>query len=209
MRESRVPLSVRALSMAAPVLVTFAALGADEAGYESDFLGPIPGVKSGMLSALTAIVVFGIVMLILGAKVWPMIQSGLADRENKILEEIAAAEAAREQAKAALEEYEQSLAKARGEAQSMIDETKARQAELASELRAKADAELTAMRQKALADIEAARKAAISEIYEESVTLATTIAGKILQREVTPSDTDRLVNESLSELKAAGAIRDN
>ena len=51
-------------------------------------------------------------------------------------------------------------------------------------------------------DIEAARKAALNEIYAESVALATTMAGKILQREVTAADRDRLIEESLAELGA-------
>ena len=155
---------------------------------------------------ITAIIVFGIVAYIMGTQIWPKLASGLDDRTEKIRSEIAAAEAAREQAKSALDEYEKSLAQARAEAQQMLDETKSKQAELASELRAKNDREIQGLRDRAMQDIEAARKSALNEIYAESVSLATTIAGKILKREVNASDADRLVEESLAEL---GSHRNN
>jgi len=162
--------------------------------------GPIPSVTQGLAPAITALIVFGIVLFILGTQVWPTIQGGLEQRADKIREEIAAAEAARAQAKSALEEYERSLSQARAESQKMLDETKAKQAELAAELRSKADRELTQMRDKAMRDIEAARRGALNEIYEESVAIATMMASKILQREVTADDRERLIEESLAEL---------
>ncbi len=56
------------------------------------------------------------------------------------------------------------------------------------------------MRDKAMRDIEAARRGALNEIYEESVAIATMMASKILQREVTADDRERLIEESLAEL---------
>lgn len=182
------------------------AVAADAAEGDSAYAkqdGPVPTIPQGIVSAITAVVVFGIVLFILGTQVWPKITAGLDDRANKIRSEIEAAEAARAQAKAALEEYEKSLSEARAESQKMLDETKAQQAALAADLRAKADRELNTMRERAMRDIDTAKKAALSEIYAESVNLATAIAGKILQREVTVDDQNRLVEESLDELKAA------
>ncbi|HHN77941.1 MAG TPA: hypothetical protein ENK11_04605 [Phycisphaerales bacterium] len=161
---------------------------------------PIAGYKEALASAVTALVVFGVVSLVLATKVWPMITAGLDERNAKIREEIAAAEAARAQAKAALEEYEQSLSQARVEAQKMLDETRAEQARLAAELKAKADRELNEMREKAKRDIDGAKKAALAEIYAESVNLATRMAGKILHREVTVEDQKRMLDESLAEM---------
>ena len=161
---------------------------------------PIPPVKEGVAPAITALVVFAIVMFILATKVWPIITGGLDERNAKIREEIAAAEAAQKQARAALEEYEKSLAEARQEAQRMLDETRTQQAALAAELKAKADKELTEMREKAKREIETAKKTAIGELYAESVNLATQMAGKILQREVTVADQQRMLEEALGEM---------
>jgi F0F1-type ATP synthase membrane subunit b/b' len=57
------------------------------------------------------------------------------------------------------------------------------------------------MREKALAEIEAAKKQALGEIYTESVNLASVMAGKILQRQVTVDDQQRLMDESIAEMK--------
>ncbi len=161
---------------------------------------PIATPKQGVITGVMAIVVFVAVFALLYAIVWPKIAGGLDERASKIRDEIASAEAARKQAKMALEEYEKSLADARAEANRMLEETKAKQGELAAELRAKADVELGQMRERAMRDIDAAKKAALNEIYTESVSLATTMAGKILGREVNSGDQGRLVEESLAEL---------
>lgn len=162
----------------------------------------IPPTKEGLASAITALIVFALVFFVLYVKVWPIITKGLDERSEKIREEIAMAEAARRQARDALDEYEKSLADARAEAQRMLEDTKAQQAELSAQLRAKADTELTALRERAKRDIESAKRAALNEIYAESVSLASAMAAKILQREISVQDQQNLVNESLAEMKA-------
>ena len=158
--------------------------------------------KAGIIPAMTAIVIFLIVFGISATMIWPKIVAGLDDRNEKIVGEIAAAEDARKQAKEALAQYEQNLADARAESQKMIEETRAQQGALAAQLKATADAELSAMREKAVADIDSAKKQALSELYNESVNLATVMAGKILAREVTADDQQKLMDESLAEMKS-------
>lgn len=173
------------------------------AGHEE--VGAIPTVKQGVVTGLTAVIVFCLVLAVLWAKVWPPITKGLDERAAKIRGEIEAAAAARKQAAEALETYQQNLAEARAEAQKMLEDTRAQQQKLAADLKAKADAELTEMRDKARRDIEAAKRAALNEIYADTANLATQIAGKILAREVSPSDHQRLVEESLAELQTASS----
>lgn len=177
--------------------------GDDHGHGDHEEVGAIPTPKQGLAPAITALVVFGIVFFVLSSQVWPKINAGLQDRENKIREEIAAAEAAQKQAKAALESYEQSLAEARAEAQRMLEETRGQQQKMAAELKAKADTEVAQMREKALRDIEAAKRAALGEIYSEVATLATGVASKILEREVSAADHQKLVDASIAELSAA------
>ena len=162
----------------------------------------IEGPKAGVIPAITAIAIFLIVFGISATMIWPKIVAGLDERNEKIVGEIAAAEDARKQAKEALAQYEQNLADARAESQKMLEDTKAQQASLAANLKATADAELSAMREKAVADIDAAKKQALSELYNESVNLATVMAGKILAREVTVDDQQKLMDESLAEMKS-------
>lgn len=183
-----------AVSLAAP------ALAADEAhGEKGELLAPM---TQGLPAFIATLIVFGLVYMVLSKKAWPIIVKGLTEREAKIKAEIEAAELARRQSKEALEQYEKSLAEARAEAKRMLDETKAQQQSLAAELRASADRELSMMKDRARREIEIAKKAAIAEIYAEAGDLAARAASKILRREVSPADYQRLVDESLNELRA-------
>lgn len=182
------------------------AMAADDAhggGHASDQQGLIAELRQGKIAGAVAIVIFLIVFGILATKVWPVITKGLQDRENKIKDEIEAAEMARQQAKDALEQYQQSLASARAEAQKEIDKARAQAQAIAAELKQKADAELNAMREKAMRDIESAKRAAVNEVYAQSANLATTMARKILRREVNTGDSQRLLDESLAEMGAS------
>lgn len=161
----------------------------------------IQGVKEGLFTGVTALVVFAVVFAVLAAKVWPMISKGLQERADKIRSEIEAAEAARKQAKDALEQYERSLAQARAEAQKMLEQARAQQLALANELKAKAEVELNAMKDRARRDIDAARRAAVAEIFDKAAEAATMMASRILRREVNSGDQRRLLQEAAGELE--------
>ena len=176
-------------------------LAADDAaehGVESAEL-----MAANWLPAVTALVVFLLAFGFLYMKVWPKIAQGLEDRENKIRQEIESAEQAREQAKAALAEYERSLASAREEANAMIVKAKADAKAAGEQLRARNEAHLVEMKLRATRDIDSAKAAAIGELHTQATMLAADIAGKILAREITAEDQQRLINESLDELGAA------
>lgn len=164
-------------------------------------VGALPNVKQGLVTGITAIVVFLFVIAVLGAKVWPAISNGLDDRNNKIRSEIEAAEKARKAAAEALAQYEASLAQARTEAQKLIEQTKAQQSQLAAELRAKSEIELNAMRERAVKEIQQAKQAAVAELYTDATNLATMVAGKILKREINANDQRQLVEESIGQLQ--------
>ncbi len=203
-RMKSVILLVALLVGAALLLNTPAAMAApegDAAGAHHDKSGAIPTIEQGLSSGVAALFVFFAVFGVLSVKVWPKVVKGLSERESKIREEIEAAEAARKQARDALEQYEQSLAEARAEAQKMLDETKSQQQQLAADLRAKADAELSAMRERAMRDLDAAKRAALAEIYDQAATVATAAAGKILKRELNADDQRGLVEETLAQLQ--------
>jgi F-type H+-transporting ATPase subunit b len=155
------------------------------------------------LPFVTAILVFGIAFWILKAKVWPKIVQGLDDRQHKILEEIKSAEEAREQANAALAEYEASLTAARHEASEMIAKAKADAQSVADDLRRRNEADLAEMKQRAGHEIDAAKHAAVAQLHNEAATLAAAMASKILKRQINAADQQDLVEETLRELGRA------
>ena len=108
-----------------------------------------------LLPAITSMVVFLLAFGFLYLKVWPKILGGLEDRDQKIRQEIANAEAAREQANAALAEYQKELASARQEATELIAQARADAKAVAKDLTARHEAHLA--RSKHAANRELAR----------------------------------------------------
>lgn len=190
------------LTLAAGVVASAStlAMAAQEAHEVHEEVGALSDAKQGAVAGITAIVVFLVVFFVLGWKVWPTITKALDERADKIKNEIEAAEMAQVQAKQALEQYEKNLADARAKAQKMLDDAMAQQQVLAADLRAKSEIELNAMRERARKDIEAAKRTALNEIYAEAANIGTEVATRILKREVTPRDQQRMVEESLTKL---------
>jgi F-type H+-transporting ATPase subunit b len=192
-------MNAKIAGLLAGMTISTLALAAEE-GHEA--VGAIPTAQQGLWTGITALIVFGIAAAVLGLFVWPKISSGLDERAQKIKDEIEAAEMARSQAKDALEQYQLSLSQARAEAQKEIDKARSQAQAISDELKQKADVELSAMREKALRDIEQAKRSAVAEVYAVSGNLATSMAGKILRREVNAGDTQRLMDESLAQMSS-------
>lgn len=171
--------------------------GADYAGHSAELVGFY------WLPFLTSVVVFAVTFLILARTVWPKIVRGLDDRDRKIRDEIKAAEDSRAEAKRAQDEYERSLANARQEAMETIAKAKADAKTTADDMLARNQRDLTDQKHRAAQDIENAKQAAIGELHSEASVLAAAIAAKILQREISVEDQQRLVDESLRELGRA------
>ncbi len=152
------------------------------------------------LPGVTALVVFLIAFAVLATKVWPTITKALDEREAKIRNEIKSAEEAREQAKAALAQYERELANARNEANAMIQKARAEAKATADELRARNEAELADLRGRAQRDIQAAKARAIAEIHAEAANLAVAVASRILKKEITVEDQRGLVDDTIRGL---------
>ncbi len=175
----------------------------DHTAGAHETVGALPSVNQGVVTGVTALLVFALVFAVLSALVWPKISKGLSDRANKIRDEIQSAEMARKQAKDALEQYEQSLKEARMEAQKMLDKARTQQQVLMDEMKAKNESEIAIMRDKARKDIDAAKREALADLYNTAGDLAASAAGKILRREVNAGDSRRLVEETMGQLSGS------
>lgn len=190
-------------ALAAWGLFASSALAASPAGGDVEKAGVIPTIEQGIVPMIVSLLVFSMVLAIVSMVIWPKITRGLAERENKIREEIESAEMARKQARESLEEYQRSLEKARAESQKMLEQTRTQQAQMAADLKAKADVELGQLRERAMKDIETAKRAALSEIGAQASSLAVVAASKILRREIRAGDHQASVDESIQALLAA------
>jgi F-type H+-transporting ATPase subunit b len=75
---------------------------------------------------------------------------------------------------------------------------------LATQIRMRAQTEAEEAKDRATKDIEIARANAVNDIYAQAAELSTSIASKILRRNLNPDDQRDLVNRSLEQLQTVG-----
>ena len=186
------------LSMLAMLSFSAVASAASEAhGAVEEMVTPFAG---SIYQAIAAVIIFVLLLVILKKLAWGPILKGLVDREEKIKSDLEQAEIAAKEAAATLEQYRQQLINAHAESRKIIEQGRADAEKLAANLQKQAEADINGLRSRAQAEISSARQQAVSELYSQAASLATSVAGKILQRELKPEDQQRLVEESLATL---------
>jgi F-type H+-transporting ATPase subunit b len=155
-----------------------------------------------VMAGLT-IAVFVVLLIVLRAAAWKPILGALKGRENAIRDSIEAAGKAKEEADRTTRELEAKIAEAQKQAAAQITQAKADATKVAEVIKKQAETESTQLKDRTLRDIEAAKQQALAEINSHAAALGTAIASKILQRQVTVTDQDRLVDESLAQLGQA------
>ena len=152
-------------------------------------------------NAVWTLVIFVLVIVVLGKFAWTPLLEALQKREDFIRDSLEEAKDDRLAAEAQLKEYEAKLATAQGEATEIIEEAKRDAETLRTRLEEKAREESENMLDRARREIGIAKQSAVKELYSTSAQLATDIAGRVLQRELTPADHERLIQESIGELE--------
>lgn len=152
-------------------------------------------------SAFWSIVVFVILLAVLRFSAWKPILDGLHKREEFIRESLASAKREREEADKQLAEYEEKLRKSREEATAIVDEGRRDAEEVKKRIVADAKAEAHAAAGRAKKDIKLARDAAVKQLHDQTILLATNVAGKIVRKELAEGDHKELVDEALAEMR--------
>jgi F-type H+-transporting ATPase subunit b len=181
------------LAMAAPEVE------GGHAAPRTDVIGP---PWAGIVPAITTLVVFVLLLIVLSKFAWGPIASGLKAREDKIRRDIEEAEAARARAEATMNEYKQQLASAEDKIRQMMVAATADAEKAAENIRMRGRQEAEEIKEKANREIENSKDEAIREIYAQAAELSTNIAEKIIRRELRPEDQRALVDESLGRLQA-------
>lgn len=151
--------------------------------------------------SIFTLVIFGILLVILGKYAWRPLLEGLQKREDHIRQSIEDAEKTRNEARELLESYQQQLSLAREESRKIIEQGRISARRLADEMEAKSRATAQSLRERAQRDIAAAKQQALREVYEQISYLAAEVAGKIVQRTLTPEDHRELLEQSLSKME--------
>jgi F-type H+-transporting ATPase subunit b len=180
------------------------ALTAPAAAFAAEHGEESPSLFAGDVgNAVWTLVIFAVVVLILGKFAWGPILKGLQARETFILESLEKAKREREEAEARLREYEERLAQARTEATSIVEEGRRDADVLKAKILEEARGEAENERERTRREIRIATDTATKELYTLAARLATDMAGRIVRKELTPQDHDRLIAESIAELSAA------
>jgi F-type H+-transporting ATPase subunit b len=172
-------------------------LAADAGGEQQ------PGLISFDLSSIVWVLIsFTIVLVILYKGAWKNVLDGLKAREDKIRGDIQQAEEARAKAEATLKEYVTKLASAEEQVRQMLAKATTDAEKIASNLRSAAQAEGEAERERTRKEIDAAKRQAIREVYDQTAELATSIAAKIIARNLNPQDQQDLVSQTVGQVEA-------
>jgi len=162
---------------------------------------PSPFEKETWIEALWTVIIFVVLLAILYPTAWKSVLKGLKTREQRIRSDIAEAEAARSKAEATLREYNTQLASAENRVREMINSAAKDGERIATEIRMRATQEAEESKKRAMRDIDTARQQALAEIYQRAAELSTSIAEKILRRNINAEDQKDLVKRSLDELQ--------
>jgi F-type H+-transporting ATPase subunit b len=120
---------------------------------------------------------------------FPALRKGLADREAKIREDLAAAEAAKAEAQHADADHEQKIAEARNEAAKIVAEAREAADQVrADHIRARANADAQLATERAMADLQ-------SQVAELSVDLAERVVQRNLDRDTQKALVESFINE--------------
>ena len=189
------------LAAAAPEHPTGETATAHPAEHEEPALLPDFSKRETWMSALWVVIIFLVMLVVLYKTAWKNVLKGLKAREERIRKDIADAEEARAKAEATLREYGAQLAAAEGRVREMLNAATKDGERIATEIRMRAQAEAEDAKKRAMKDIDTARQQALAEIYQRAAELSTSIAEKILRRNINAEDQKDLVKRSLDELQ--------
>jgi F-type H+-transporting ATPase subunit b len=159
----------------------------------------------GGLGAVWNLALFLILLLILSKFVWPQILKGLQAREEKIRKDLHDAQEANLQARQTLAEYQKQLADAHAQARQLVEQARSDAQAAHQRLMTEAQTEAERLRSRVAQEIEQAKNAATQDLYARASELSVAVAQKILQRQITDADNQRLIEQTLAELRKSKA----
>jgi len=155
-----------------------------------------------------SLLAFVIIFLVMRYVVTPRITKMLDERTEAIEGGIKKAEAAQQQAAAALDEYNKQLADARAEASRIREQARADATAIGNEVREQASADAARITANAQAQIEAERQIAVQALRAEVGTLALDLASGVIGESLKDdAKSTAVVDRFLADLEASQATK--
>jgi F-type H+-transporting ATPase subunit b len=163
---------------------------------------PLSPFAGNVGNAVWTLAIFLIVVIVLGKFAWGPVLALLKQREDFIHKSLSDAKHDRDEAEARLKEYAARLQSAQVEAVGIIEEARKDAERLRQELRDRARSEADTMIKNAERHIELQTTRAVQQLRQEAVELSVTIASKILQRNISKEDNEKLIADALHQIEA-------
>lgn len=148
------------------------------------------------------IVTFLLLVVAFNYLAWRPLKATLLAREDSIRKSLDDARQAREELQRLRSESAQMLAQARAEADTILSRTREDANRFRDEMKTKAQAEAATIVKNAERRIEMETSRALQQIRAEAVEFSVAIASKILQRNVSKEDNERLIEETFKQIEA-------
>ena len=147
------------------------------------------------------IVTFLVLLALLGKYAWGPLMKALDQREQTIRKALDDAQAAGQELQRLQHESAQIIRGARAEADQILAASRADGDRLREELREKARAEAAGIVRNAERQIQLETERALQQIRHEAIDLSVMIASKLIQRNLTKEDNERLIDEALRHME--------
>ena len=148
------------------------------------------------------ILTFLALLFLLGKFAWKPLLQALDSRQDTIRKSLDDAEQARKKLVQVQEESARIVAKARADANTIIANSRADATKLQEELKQKARAKADGIMQNAEKQIQLQNDRSLAQIRGEAVELSLMIASKLIQRNISKEDNDRLIEDTLKQIQS-------
>ena len=147
------------------------------------------------------ILTFLTLVFVLGKFAWKPLLQALDSRQEMIRKSLDDAQQAKKDLEQVQAESNRIVAKARADADAIIASSRVDATKLQEELRRKARAEADGIIQTAQKEIQRQTDQSLAQIREEAVDLSLMIASKLIQRNLSKEDNDRLIEDTLKQIQ--------
>jgi F-type H+-transporting ATPase subunit b len=148
------------------------------------------------------IATFLILLWLLAKFAWRPLLAALEQRQETIRKSLEDAQQAKQDLERLNAESRKILAEARVQAEQILSLTRTDASRLRDELKQKAQSEAAGVIKNAERQIEMETARAIQQIRNEAVDISIAIASKVLERNVTKEDNERLIEETFKQIEA-------
>jgi F-type H+-transporting ATPase subunit b len=146
------------------------------------------------------ILVFLVLLTLLAKFAWTPLLQALEARQNTITKALDDAQKAKVELERLNQESEAIIRKARVDADAIITSTRADAERLKEELRQKARTEAEGIVKNAERQIQLETARAVQQIRHEAADIGVAIASKLIRRNLTKEDNEKLIDETLKQL---------